>query len=119
AANSWTALLNASSPNRIICSRQSSLIVRTNLSAWAFKFGDRAGSFTDSIPCSASIVRNSRVQRIAIVNQVPFSFEESIEFIGHIASNLRHPQTIWPACDSSDLDTTRREFHKEENDKSF
>src|SRR5215831_18435423 len=35
------------SPNRIIRSRQDSLIVRTNLSACAFKFGDRGGSFTD------------------------------------------------------------------------
>ncbi|MFP6896308.1 MAG: hypothetical protein VCA38_06885 [Roseibacillus sp.] len=32
---------------RIIRSRHSDLIVRTNLSTKAFRFGDRAGSFSD------------------------------------------------------------------------
>ena len=34
-------------------SKQDSLMLRTNHSAWAFKFGDRGGSFTDSTPASA------------------------------------------------------------------
>jgi len=43
---SFTAFRNASSPKKIIRSRQLSLIVRTNRSAYAFKFGDRGGNFT-------------------------------------------------------------------------
>jgi integrase len=36
------------------------LIVRTNRSAWAFKFGDRGGSFTDFTPLAAN--RHGQVQ---------------------------------------------------------
>ena len=36
-------------------------MVLTKRSAWAFKFGDRGGSFTDCIPESASMLRNSFV----------------------------------------------------------
>src|SRR5262249_15962505 len=88
--------------------RNLGLIVRTNRSVYAFRFGDRGGSFTDSIPCSANMVRNSRVysgSRSWI--QIPFSFEESIDFIGYIASNLHHPKTICLAYDSADLYTSR------------
>jgi len=34
-------------------------MVRTNLSAYAFKFGDRGGSFADFTPASASVFSNS------------------------------------------------------------
>jgi len=34
-------------------------MVRTNLSAYAFKFGDRGGSFADFTPTSASVFSNS------------------------------------------------------------
>src|SRR6267143_2878604 len=51
------AFLSESSPKKIIRSRQPSLILRTNLSAWAFKFGDRGGNCTDWIPASASMIR--------------------------------------------------------------
>src|SRR5437879_3524367 len=40
---------------------QPSFIVRTNLSAYAFKFGDRGGNLTDWMPASASVLRNSFV----------------------------------------------------------
>jgi hypothetical protein len=39
-----------------------SLILRTNRSAWAFRFGDRGGNFTDCTPALASMVRNSSVK---------------------------------------------------------
>jgi len=45
-------------PKRIVRSRHSYLIDLTNRSAKAFKFGERGGSFTDSIPHSARIARN-------------------------------------------------------------
>jgi len=41
---------SALSPNKIIRSRQDSLIVRTNRSACAFKFGEDGGNFTDFTP---------------------------------------------------------------------
>ena len=47
------SLRNAYSPKKIMRSRQDSLMLRTNLSACAFRFGDRGGSFTD--PSGASI----------------------------------------------------------------
>jgi hypothetical protein len=46
---------------KISRSKQDSLMLRTNLFAWAFKFGDRGGSFTDSTPVSAIIFKNSEV----------------------------------------------------------
>src|ERR1700682_3973361 len=55
------AVRNDSSPNRIVRSRQDSLMVRTNLSACAFRFGDRGGSFTDFTPTSATMSKNSIV----------------------------------------------------------
>jgi hypothetical protein len=49
---------------RIIRSRHSSLIVRTNLSAKAFKFGDHAGRRTDFTPAASRIERNSFVNSL-------------------------------------------------------
>jgi len=40
---------------------QDSLIVRTKRSAYAFRFGFRAGSFADVTPASLSLFRNSSV----------------------------------------------------------
>src|ERR1051325_4520681 len=48
-------------PSKITLSRQDSLMVRTNLSANAFRFGDRGGSLTDLTPTPASRFRNSVV----------------------------------------------------------
>src|SRR6516225_3901863 len=44
-------------------SRQDSLIVRTNRSAWAFRFGECGGSLTDSMPFVARIWTNSAVNK--------------------------------------------------------
>jgi len=48
---------------KIIRSRQDSLMLRTNLSACAFRFGDRGGNLTDSASKSATMFRNSVVNR--------------------------------------------------------
>ena len=48
---------------KIIRSRQVSLMLRTNLSACAFRFGDRGGNLTDSASKSATMFRNSVVNR--------------------------------------------------------
>ena len=42
-------------------SRQASLMLRTHLSACAFRFGLRGGNLTDSTPASFSVHRNSCV----------------------------------------------------------
>jgi hypothetical protein len=49
------AARNDASPKKIMRSTHDSLMLRTNLSAWAFRFGDRGGSFTDSTPVSAIV----------------------------------------------------------------
>src|SRR5262245_22397492 len=53
------------------------------------------------------------------MNNVPFSFEESIDLIGDIPSNLRDPKTICTAYDSANLYTSGRDFYEEANDESF
>lgn len=50
---------------RIIRSRQDSLMLRPKRSAYAFRFGDRAGSFTEFTPASVSMLRNSAVNNEA------------------------------------------------------
>ena len=59
------AFRSESSPNKIICSKQASLIVRTNRSAYAFKFGDRGGSLTDSMPNPAMMARMYEVENVS------------------------------------------------------
>ena len=46
--NSRTAFRRLFSPNKIIRSKQDSVMLRTKRSAQLFRFGDRGGSFTDS-----------------------------------------------------------------------
>src|SRR5262245_44946402 len=106
------------SPNKISRSKQPSLIVLTNLSACAFKFELRVGNFTDSIPASASMLRNSRVQRISVMDQIAFSQEEPIHGIRQIAGDLTHPQSIRSARNSTDLHLSSRNIHEEEHDES-
>jgi hypothetical protein len=44
-------------------SRHDSLMLRTNLSAWAFRLGDLGGSFTDFTPAASIMLKNSAVNR--------------------------------------------------------
>src|SRR5262249_53866916 len=71
--------------------------------------------------CEGVLVRDDEkfwgLQRIAIVDEIALSLEESVDVIGEIALNLRHPQSIRSACDPADLYTSRRDLHEEENDK--
>lgn len=46
---------------KIIRSRQDSLMLRTNRSACAFRFGDRGGGFTGFTPAQAIMAKNSAV----------------------------------------------------------
>ena len=55
------AVLSDASPNGIIRSRHDSLMLLTNQSACAFKFGLRGGNRTDFTPAPRRIVRNSDV----------------------------------------------------------
>jgi len=59
AMNSAVAFRTAPSPNKIIRSRQDFWIVRTNRSAWAFRWGLRGGNFTEATPESGSVCQNS------------------------------------------------------------
>jgi len=45
--------------------------------------------------------------------------EETIDSVGQIASDLRHPQAIWTLANSPDLHSARREFKKEQYDESL
>src|SRR6516225_3082620 len=70
--NSRIAFRNELSPNRIICSRQASLMVRTNRSAYAFRFGDRGGSLTDSMPEPRQYGEKVfGIERISVVDEIP------------------------------------------------
>jgi hypothetical protein len=40
-------------------------MLRTNRSAWLFRFGDRGGSFTDFARASASVDGNSAVNSVS------------------------------------------------------
>ncbi|MFT4639654.1 MAG: hypothetical protein ACI8T1_002979, partial [Verrucomicrobiales bacterium] len=64
--NCPTARRNDPPPIRTILDRQSSLIVRTNRSAKAFRFGDRTGSLTDFTPTLSRIFSNSPVNSVAL-----------------------------------------------------
>jgi hypothetical protein len=59
--NSRTAVLTDPSPNRISRSKQDSFMLRTKRTAYAFRFGDLGGNFTDWTPAVESIARNSSV----------------------------------------------------------
>jgi hypothetical protein len=85
------AVRTDSSPKKMIRFRQDSLMLRTNLSAWAFRFGDRGGSLTVSTPVSVIVVGE---QWITVVNQVPFSDQNSVLRIREISGNLAHPQSL-------------------------
>src|SRR6267143_4778563 len=45
------------------------------------------------------------------------SFEETVNIIGEVASNLAHPQSIRPPCNPADLNTSRRQLDKEQDDE--
>src|SRR5580658_7110850 len=112
------AVRNDPSPKKISRSKQDSLMLRTNRSAWAFKFGDRGGSFTDSTPASAIIFKNSAVNsgsrswiRYRFPVRMPsFASRET-------ARDLAHPQCIRATRDPCNLDLPPGEFHEKQNDK--
>ncbi len=49
------AFRNEPSPNRIMRSKHDSLIVLTKRSAYAFRFGERGGNFTDFTPLASRV----------------------------------------------------------------
>src|SRR5215469_3063438 len=51
------------------------------------------------------------------MDEIALPFEESVDVIGEIARNLRHPQSIRCASDSANLDPPRRQLHKEKDDE--
>jgi hypothetical protein len=76
-------------------------MLRSNRSAWAFKFGNRGGSLTDSIPVSAIIFKNSAVKTgITIVNQASPSRVESRMGAGTDISRrpVSHPRSSNRTC---------------------
>src|ERR1700733_12584104 len=114
------AVCNDASPKKIGRSKQDSLMLRTNRSAWAFRFGDRGGSFTDSTSASAIIFRNSAVNSGSrFVNQVSLSGQDSLLRIREIAHDPAHPQSIRATRDPCNLDLPCGEFHEKQNDKSL
>src|SRR6516162_9575024 len=58
-----------------------------------------------------------RIQRIAIMDEVPVSSEKAIDLIGHVSRNLHHPQSVCLLRHSSDLDSSCGEFDEEKNDE--
>ena len=66
-------------------------MVRTNLSACAFRFGDRGQ--LDGLHAGAGkhVQKLRREQRVAVVNQVSLPHQDSFVGIGNIPADLAHP----------------------------
>ena len=47
------------------------------------------------------------------MDEIALPFEETVDVIGEITRNLRHPQPIPSASDSANLNAARRQLHKE------
>ena len=93
-------------------------MLRTNLSAYAFRFGDRGGSFTDFTPTSASMLQELRgEQRVAIMNQVALAIQDSVDGIGQIPADLAHPQAVGSGRDAGNLHLARRQLDEEQHDE--
>src|SRR3954465_9055775 len=89
------ALLRDASPKKIRRSRHDSLIERTNLSAYAFRFGDCGGNFIAFTPTLARIHRNSVVNsgsRSWIRYRFPFRI--SVDHVRSFPADLSHPEPI-------------------------
>jgi hypothetical protein len=78
-------------------------MLRTNLSAWALRFGERGGNFTDSTPTPASRLKN----------------QDSIDRVGGLAPDLTHPQAVGGGGDPRDLDLTRRQIEEEQDHEAL
>src|SRR6516162_10738190 len=114
------AVRSAPSPNRIIRSRQDSLIVRTNLSAWAFRFGDLGGNFTDFTPM---LPRSSRISAVNsgsrswIRYRLPCRMPSgaSVRFLPIWL--IHRPDAR--RCDPGDLDLAGGELDEEQNEEAL
>src|SRR5262252_7951158 len=53
------------------------------------------------------------------MDEIALPFEESVDVIGEITRNLRHPQSIRSASDSANLNAARRQLDKEKDDEPF
>ena len=118
--NCAMALLNECSPNRIIRSRQDSLIVRTNLSAWAFRLGDRGGNFTHFTPTLPRISRNSAVNsgsRSWIRYRLPCRMPSGAS-VRFLPTWLIHRPDA-RRCDTGNLDLARGQFDEEQNEEAL
>src|SRR5579859_2086516 len=107
--NSWMVLRNEPSPNRIIRSKHDSLMVRTKRSAWAFRFGERGGSFTGCTPVVASVSRNSAVNNGSRTwIRYLFPDQEAFGSVSEIACQA-HPESIGLPGQSGDLHPSARQ----------
>src|SRR5689334_23213815 len=53
------------------------------------------------------------------MNEIPLAREESINSIGQISRDLRHPQAVGGMGNASDFHSTGRNVDKEQDDKAF
>src|ERR1051326_1608677 len=114
--NSWMALRNEPSPNRINRSRQDSLIVRTNRSAWAFKFGERWRQLNRSHSGALQDLNEFRSEQgIAVMDKVSLPGQEAFRSTAEIACDLTHPKAVRLPRHSGDLDSPTRQIDQEEH----
>jgi hypothetical protein len=91
------------------------LIVRTNRSAWAFKFGERGGSFHGVHSGRNKSPENpGSEQRVAVVNQISLPTQEPVHIIAEVPGNLFHPESIRFGGYAGDLNTPRRDVDQKE-----
>src|SRR5947208_10004352 len=98
------------SPNRIIRSKHPSLMVLTKRSAWAFRFGERGGNFTDCTPLVPRVSINSAANNgFPVVDHVSFADQEAFSSITEVACDLAHPESIRLPRQSGNLHPSARQ----------
>src|SRR5262245_64957604 len=100
----------------MIRSKHDSLMVRTNRSAEALRFGDRGGRRTTCTSAAASVSRKARVNRGSrswIKKRFPG--QKAIADIGQVAGDLGHPSAVGLRPDPGDVDAARGQVDEEEH----
>ena len=59
------------------------------------------------------------VERISILDEVSFLYQDSVFAVGHVSADLLHPKPVRTLRDSSELNAARRKFDEKENHKTL
>ncbi len=95
--------------------RHSTLIDRTNRSAYGLQFGARGGQRTGAMPSLRKNAFEMRGELIVTVHdQVSAGAQRPVEFIGELARDLNQERTIRIRRDAGDMDATCCQVNRKE-----